>query len=175
MPGACVGKDIRVRSLDRLKTRKWAASGRLTADDVSCLSGVTRGRHSLWRERQDVSGIVAPGQLADIDARTLPGRWTDPDTGLMLASCRHHAGKHDMELPQCLDDFPGDFDGAEGERMRAHPREKLPVSPEFSTEQRKWYAQVGLVTMDIHDMTRSLGIEPYGSLSPFLGNRHSTA
>ncbi len=135
--------------------------GHLTADCLLCQPGVTWARHGLWRNRQQAANSSATAHLADIDATALRGWLEDPNPVLVLAGCKRNANQHDTALLQRrFDDILGDLGGEDGERFRNLPQEKLLVSPEFSTEQRERYAQSGFVPMDIHDMARSLGIEP---------------
>ena len=124
--------------LERLETLEGHALERMAAACLGGQPGVTWSEHAVWRNRRD--GTSMP----DIDVMGFRGWWTEPDAVLMMGSYMRRARNHTARkvdeqfrsfLAEVADEADTDF--------RLMAREKLLISPEFTSDQRQHYARDG--------------------------------
>lgn len=159
-----------VAEFDRRRTALAENGGpaleRFAAACFGEMPGITWSEDGLWRQRRtspftDPSGRPLP-PLADIDMMVRRGQWSDPEPVFILAGCKRNSRRHepaqlDAQFREFLDDLGL---GADASRIRALPKERYLISPEFTDGQRRRAAEAGFKCLGIRDLARKIGIEP---------------
>ena len=132
--------------LERLETLEGHALERMAAACLGGQPGVTWSEHAVWRNRRD--GTSMP----DIDVMGFRGWWTEPDAVLMMGSCKRRARTHTArKVDEQFESFLAEVADDDTD-FRLMAREKLLISPEFTSDQRQHYARAGFEAVGIQDM-----------------------
>ena len=132
--------------LERLETLEGHALERMAAACLGGQPGVTWSEHAVWRNRRD--GTSMP----DIDVMGFRGWWTEPDAVLMMGSCKRRARTHTArKVDEQFESFLAEVADDDTD-FRLMAREKLLISPEFTSDQRQHYARDGFEAVGIQDM-----------------------